>query len=230
MASSISAGTTSSTALVATADTTGALELKTNNGTTALTLNASQAVGVGSTPSYGTAGQLLVSAGSSAAPNWSDALVLGTAVTLTNQTTVDFTNLPSWVKRVTVMFNGVSLSGTDQALIQLGYSGTPTYVTSGYTGGSQSLSTTPASGTTQLGTGFSIQNTAAANAVIGVMTLILLNSATNTWIATYTGYNSTVAVSWSNGAVALSGALTAVRLTRSGTNTFDAGVINILYE
>ena len=42
MASSISAGTTSATALVHTADTSGALELKTNNGTTALTLSAAQ--------------------------------------------------------------------------------------------------------------------------------------------------------------------------------------------
>ena len=42
MASSISAGTTSSTALVATADTTGALVLQTNNGTTALTLSTAQ--------------------------------------------------------------------------------------------------------------------------------------------------------------------------------------------
>ena len=42
MASSISAGTTSGTALVHTADTTGALELKTNNGTTALTLSTAQ--------------------------------------------------------------------------------------------------------------------------------------------------------------------------------------------
>ena len=42
MASSISAGTTSSTALVATADTSGALVLQTNNGTTALTLSTAQ--------------------------------------------------------------------------------------------------------------------------------------------------------------------------------------------
>jgi len=42
MASSISAGTTSATALVATADTTGALVLQTNNGTTALTLSTAQ--------------------------------------------------------------------------------------------------------------------------------------------------------------------------------------------
>jgi hypothetical protein len=40
--SSISAGTTSATALVHTADTSGALELKTNNGTTALTLSTAQ--------------------------------------------------------------------------------------------------------------------------------------------------------------------------------------------
>ena len=42
MASSISAGTTSATALVHTADTSGALELKTNNGTTAATFDTSQ--------------------------------------------------------------------------------------------------------------------------------------------------------------------------------------------
>ena len=53
MASSISAGTTSSTALVATADTSGALQLATNNGTVAVTIDTSQNVGIGTTtPSY----------------------------------------------------------------------------------------------------------------------------------------------------------------------------------
>jgi hypothetical protein len=154
----------------------------------------------------------------------------GTAVTLTNQSTVEYTSLPSYVKRVTVMFNGVSLSGTDQPIIQLGYGGTPTYVTSGYSGGSQNLSTTPASGTSQLGTGFHLQSLTAANALVGVFVIVLLDSATNTWQATYTGYNNTTNFSWSSGAVNLSGALTAVRLTRSGSNTFDAGKVNILYE
>lgn len=176
----------------------------------------------------GANGQVLFSDGSTAA--WVSKLTNGTAVTLTNQTTVDFTSLPSWVKRITVMFNGVSLSGTDTAQVQLGYGATPTYVTSGYSGGGQTLTTAPASGTAQLGIGFAIQSATAANAVVGVMTILLVNSATNTWIATYTGYNSTTSGSWSNGAIALSGALTAVRLTRSGTNTFDAGTINILYE
>jgi len=154
----------------------------------------------------------------------------GTAVTLTIQATVDFTSLPSYVKRITIMFNGVSLSGTDTPLIQLGYGGTPTYVTSGYSGGTQNLTTAPASGAAQPGNGFSLRNPTAANVNIGIMTLVLLDSATYTWVATYSGFGSTIAIIFSNGSVALSGTLTAVRLTRSGTNTFDAGTINILYE
>ena len=154
----------------------------------------------------------------------------GTVVASTSGTAIDFTSIPSWVKRVTLLLNGVSLSGSDQPLIQLGTGGTPTYTTTGYSGGSQSLSTTPASGASQPGTGFPIQNQAAANALIGTMTIVLFDSATNTWLASYNGYNGTVASSWSNGAIALSGALTAVRLTRTGTNTFDAGSVNILYE
>lgn len=158
------------------------------------------------------------------------AISSGTAVTLTNQTAVNYTNLPSWVKRITVMFNGVSLSGTDQPIIQLGYGATPTYVTSGYSGGIQSLATTPSSTAQQPGTGFNILNQNAANALIGIMIIVLVDSSTNTWIETTTHYNNTTGMAWSNSSIALSGILTAVRLTRSGVNTFDAGVINILYE
>jgi hypothetical protein len=154
----------------------------------------------------------------------------GTAVTLTNQSTVDFTSLPSYVKRITIIFNGVSLNGTNNPLIQLGYGATPTYVTSGYLGGAQNLSTVPGSAAEQPGNGFVIRNSTAANVNIGTMTVVLLDSSTNTWIATYSGYVSTVAVTFTMSSVALSGTLTAVRLTRSGVNTFDAGTINILYE
>jgi len=176
----------------------------------------------------GTNGQILTSDGSTAA--WGSKISAGTMVTLTTQATVDFTSLPSWVKRVTVMANGISLTGTDTPQIQLGYGATPTYVTTGYSGGGQTLTTTPTSGAAQLGVGFPIQSSAAANAAVAIMSLVLLNSATNTWMATCTAYNSTTSCSWSSGSIALSGILTAVRLTRTGTNTFDAGTINILYE
>jgi hypothetical protein len=176
----------------------------------------------------GTDGQILISNGSTAV--WGSKLTNGTAVTLTNQTAVDFTGLPSWVKRITFMFNGLSLSGTDGPIVRLGYGGTPTYVTSGYGGGSQSLSTAPASGAEQPGNAFNIQSFNAANTLIGTMTIVLLDATTNTWISATTLYNTSTSMSWTNGTVSLSGTLTALRLTRTGTNTFDAGKVNILYE
>ena len=68
--SSISAGTTSGTALVSSGDTSGTLQLQINGTTTAVTLNTSGAFGVGSSPSYGTTGQLLTSSGSGSSPTW----------------------------------------------------------------------------------------------------------------------------------------------------------------
>jgi hypothetical protein len=68
--STIAAGTTSTNALVQTADTTGNLVLQVNGTTPSLTLNISGAHGVGSTPSYGTSGQVLTSGGSAASPTW----------------------------------------------------------------------------------------------------------------------------------------------------------------
>ena len=50
MASTISAGTTTTTALVQTADTSGVLQLQTNGTTTAVTIDTSQNVGIGVTP------------------------------------------------------------------------------------------------------------------------------------------------------------------------------------
>jgi hypothetical protein len=70
--SSISAGTTTGTALVSTGDTTGQLDLKINGTTQAVRINTSGAIGVGTSPAFGTSGQVLTSGGSSAAPTWSD--------------------------------------------------------------------------------------------------------------------------------------------------------------
>ena len=71
--STISAGTTSGTALVNAGDTTGALQLQVNGTTPSVTLAANGAIGVGSTPAYGTAGQFLQSGGAAAAPIWAAA-------------------------------------------------------------------------------------------------------------------------------------------------------------
>lgn len=79
--STIAAGTTLTTSLVATGNTDGTLQLQVNGTTPALTLSTSGALGVGSTPSYGSSGQALISGGSGAAPTWGAAGVSkGTAI------------------------------------------------------------------------------------------------------------------------------------------------------
>ena len=68
----IAAGTTTTTALSSTGNTDGTLQFQVNGTTASVTLNTLGAVGVGSSPSFGTSGQVLVSAGSTAAPAWAD--------------------------------------------------------------------------------------------------------------------------------------------------------------
>jgi len=150
----------------------------------------------------------------------------GTAVASTSGTSIDFTSIPSWVKRITVMFSGVSTNGTGNFLIQIG-SGSVT--TSGYAskasyfnGAALSVGSSSA--------GFLGANWAAANTQSGAITLTLLGS--NTWVATgYLADSSTNASSIGGTSPALGGALDRVRITTvGGTDTFDAGSVNILYE
>jgi hypothetical protein len=150
-----------------------------------------------------------------------DGIQSGTAVTASG-TQVNFTGIPSWVKRITVMFSGVSTSGTSIPLVQLGDSGG--VETTGYNG---TIVTTAIS--SYAGFPFYTSWTAATLAN-GIMILSLLDSATNTWTM-----NSNIAITGdvgrAGGSKALSATLDRVRITTvNGTDTFDAGSINILYE
>lgn len=152
---------------------------------------------------------------------------LATSQASTSGTFIDFTGIPSWVKRVTVMLNGVSTGGTSNLRIQLGTGGTPT--TSGYTGSSSW--TAAGSVANSLSAGFDINsNVSATTAIVGLVTFA--NVSGNIWVGSgavgYTaGTASTQAVA---GVVTLSGVLNMVRITTVSADTFDAGSINILYE
>jgi len=155
----------------------------------------------------------------------------GTAVATTSGTYKDFTSIPSWVKRITVMLSGVSTSGTSGLKIQIGNSGTP--VTTGYTG--TTVVTGTGASTVSETTGFSlIQNTGitAAGTAQGLATICLVNASTYTWAFSSTlGVVGPTYLSASGGYLTLTGALDIVRIvTNNGTDTFDAGTINILYE
>jgi hypothetical protein len=207
--SSISAGTTSTTALVSTADTTGSLVLKTGaSATTALTLDTSQNATFAGTVTTVTGAVY--------------PLVSGTAVSASG-TSVDFTGIPATAKRVTVMFNGISTSGTSNYQIQVG---SGSYTTSGYVG--QCNYGTVA---TQNSTGLIINNnTNASLAFYGSIVLTLVTG--NTWVSFGNVVpNSANSGCYCAGGITLSGALDRVRITTvNGTDTFDAGTINIMWE
>lgn len=164
--------------------------------------------------------------GTAAVNNVSTNIVQGTSQNTTSGTAILFTGIPSWAKRVSIIFNAVSTSGTSIPLIQVG-SGSVT--TSGYTGNSQSLTTSPGSAVSTASSGWPIQSSTATNTFYGA--IILYSFGSNTWIASGLLNQSTIASSFVNGAVTLGGALDRVNITtNNGTDTFDAGAINIFYE
>jgi hypothetical protein len=153
-------------------------------------------------------------------------VVSGTAVSASG-TSVDFTGIPSWVKRITVMLSGVSTSGTSSLLIQLGDSGG--IENTGYL----STSITDDTGGGSLGTnstaGFVYYQDQASYLGYGIVTIVLVNG--TTWVASHTGRMTTTNVVTGGGGKTLSDTLDRVRITTvNGTDTFDAGTINILYE
>lgn len=155
-------------------------------------------------------------------------LTSGTAVASTSGTSIDFTSIPSWVKRITVMFNAISLSGTSSVLVQLG-TGSTTYTTTGYVGGGARFGASSVSSGT-FTTGFTLNNSTAASLIAGSMTIT--NVTGNTWAASgIFGETSGEFMCMTGGSVPLGAVLTAVLITTvNGTDTFDAGSINILYE
>jgi hypothetical protein len=155
----------------------------------------------------------------------SQPLTLATVQATTSGASIDFTGIPSWAKRITVMFNGTSTSGSSNYLIRIG---SGSYETSGYS----STIWTPSS-STQSSAGFIVFSpVGAANNAVGVVQLSLLGS--NVWVESGAlAFGNTNSTGWNSAGQhsGLSGSLDRVRLTTvNGTDTFDAGSVNIMYE
>jgi hypothetical protein len=191
---------TTSSGLIQTADNSGTLELQ-SGGTTQLT--------VSSTGAYGQ-------------------LKSGTAVASTSGTSIDFTSIPSWVKRITVMFNGTSLNASGSIIVQVGAG---SFTTSGYAGAYGFFQNAGASSATTTTAGFGAFYTQnAGDSQVG--TMVIVTPSANSWVSSLSGANTGSGVLYGgNGTVTLGGTLDRVRITTAaGTATFDAGSINILYE
>ena len=178
----------------------------------------------------GTNGQVLQTDGSGGL-SWSDNTTLGTAQDSTSGTSIDFTGIPSWVKRVTVMFYRISTNGNSQIILQAG-SGSIT--TSGYSSRVTSINGVSQTNANALSNGFGVTtsgNGNSSNLISGQIVLTLLGS--NIWCCCgSTMDNSNQNVQWIQaGDMPLSGTLDRIRITTvNGTDTFDAGSINIMYE
>ena len=222
-------GTASTTFANLATNVTGTLPVS-NGGTGSTTLTANSVIlGNGTSALSGnlvaptTAGNVLFTTNGT---SWSstDKITSATAQNTTSGTTKDFTNIPSWVKRITIMINGVSTNGTSFYQIQLGDAGG--IETTSYLGGILTNTTF-----TAYNSGFIFNNNVDSSYdYYGAITLTKCNG--NTWIAT-TACNSNALYGngAGSGAKTLSDTLDRVRITTAnGTDTFDAGSINILYE
>jgi hypothetical protein len=151
---------------------------------------------------------------------------LGTAQATTSGTSNDFTGIPSWVKTITVMLNGVSTNGIVSPIIQLGSGPAQT---TGYTSDSSALSNGASVASANYTTGIGILSTAAANVISGH--ILLTNVSGNTWIASGIVRSASGLTVTVGGSVTLSGALDRIRLTTfNGTDAFDGGSWNTLCE
>lgn len=187
-----------------------------------ITKNGGFSFGSGIT-SYGSSGQVLKSSGD-APPAFGSVLTPATAwVFSTNVTEIPFTSIPTWAKRITIAVSQLSTNSTGDVLLQIGYGST--YENTGYVG-----AVTNQAGTGEtMSTGFKLVNAAtAASTYSGIITLINLDG--NTWCEQGMLGLAAGGTRESAGTKSLGSALTSLRLYIDGTQLFDGGSVNILYE
>lgn len=155
--------------------------------------------------------------------------VLSTAVDTTSGTSIDFTNIPSWVTRITVMFRAVSTNGSSAVIVQLG-TNSGGVETSGYTGSGDYCEDNNSGANMSAGFFVDIGILASA-AAVRTGKLVIDSFGSNIWVCTGSVSNQSQGLWLSAGSKALSGTLDRVRITATnGTDTFDAGSVNIIYE
>ena len=156
------------------------------------------------------------------------AINLQTAVATTSGTAIDFTGIPSGVKRVTLLFSETSLNGADDFLIQLGDSGG--FETSGYISSVGHVIQGQDGNVRNSTAGFIAGGGDTSTKLIGTMTLSLIVAGSYKWISALNVTQSTAVTQCGGGQKSLSAELTQVRITRTGSNTFDAGSVAISWE
>jgi len=194
--------------------------------------------GTGVTTSTGSGANVLASGASLTSPTLTSPTFSGTpasslivkmssgGVSASGSTSVDFTSMPSWINIINVIFRNISSTSGSDILVQLGTSSGVT--TSGYVSTSIDFDGS-GSATTSSTSGLILKVNAASNVINGIMTIVYMGS--NAWVNNHSVSTSTNIMSTGGGTIALGGTLDRVRITTvSGTDAFDAGTLNVLYQ
>ncbi len=149
------------------------------------------------------------------------------ATSLNSGTEADFTGIPAWASHIEVMFKSVSLNGTDDIIVQLGDAGG--FETTGYSAGGGTING-GTTGSADSAAGFYIRVNAAARAAKGTL-ILTKDPSTNDWFANGNFSLGSNVFSSCGGHKQLSDTLTQVRVTRTGTDTFDGvGTVSIRWR
>ncbi len=240
MASTIAALTSGAGGISMTGDASGILNLN-SNGTTVVAVTSTGATVTGTLAATGavsgTTGTFTSTLGVTGAITGSSTvagstgilypLTSGTAVASTSGTSIDFTGIPSWVKRITFMLSGVSTNGASPYILRLGTSSG--IVSTGYVSCRNTLYSSIQVATNTSGFDL-LEGTAALTH--GGSVIISNFGASNTWVVSgVIATSGNLASTTSGYSPNLAGTLDRIRLTTvNGTDTFDAGSVNILYE
>jgi hypothetical protein len=143
-------------------------------------------------------------------------------------TLFDFTGIPAWASEISVLFNQVSLSGTNNILIQLGTAATfenTGYISSGFNSSATAIASTGATTT-----GFLVRAAIATRALSGFAFIKRYDPSANQWHYSASLSAGGDGMSVNGGVKTLAGTLTRVRITRDGADTFDSGAVNVSYR
>lgn len=153
-------------------------------------------------------------------------MILAPLLAATSGTAIDFTGIPAWVKRISMVFSVVSTNGASLVIVQVG---SGSIQTTNYAGATSVLAASTVA-TANNSTNFSTGSAGATASFGGRLTLTHMGS--NIWAAEGSvGFSSTATTAVISGSVAVSGVLDRVRLTTAGgTDAFDAGSVTVLLE
>jgi hypothetical protein len=178
----------------------------------------------------GTAGQVLQSNGTGADPSWENettgaTITYGTATSTSSGGSVTLSGIPAAIKKLEIVFDGVSISGSNDVLLTIGDSGG--LETTGYTAGA---STTGSSGNTQQAYTESygiVSTNTGSNKFYGSAILNRVDAGSNVWVLSGNLSNAQTGNTYTfGGSKELSGELTQFSLETSGSDTFDDGQVN----